>query len=221
MRCLLAALLICLTIAHAAAAGAWLQDKDQAFIAASSTLRKNDVGFHFESKLYVEYGLSDRITIGLDANENTGTAGHALLFARLPLGDPTRRTRFAVELGVGGHHRNGDWSGMYKAALAAGRGFEHRWGDGWMGLDAAVERRLGAPNLIYKLDAVIGLSSGRRFRPMLKLETAKTKGNALAWTLGPSLMIDGKKKSTWVIGLERKSAGQISTGFKLGFWRRF
>lgn len=222
MRCLVAGLLVIyLTAAQSAFAGAWLREKDTAFQAVSSTLLRNDTGLSYETKVFAEYGFGPRLTIGMDVNENSAAGGHALLFARIPLGKQAQGTRYAVEFGFGGHHWLNEWSKMYKVALAAGRSFESRWGNGWMGLDVAYERRLGNAKPIYKLDAVIGLSSGKRFRPMLKLETAYSSGNSLAWTLTPTVLVKGRKKTTWVIGVEYRSARQKSIGLNIGFWRQF
>lgn len=222
MRCrVIGLLMMCLTAAQSASAGAWMREKDTAFQAVSSALLRNSTGVFYESKVFIEYGFGPRLTVGLDVNEYSGGSGHALVFARVPLGKGDRRMQFAAEFGFGGHHWLGEWSKMYKAAVAVGRNFESRWGHGWMGLDAAFERRMGNARPIYKLDAVIGLSSDKRFRPMLKLETAYVSGKSLAWTLTPTVLIKGRKETTWVIGVEYRSARQNSIGMNVGFWRQF
>lgn len=221
LRLLPGLLMLYLSAAQSASAGAWPREKGTGFSAIGSILRRNDVGLSYETKVFVEVGLGHRLTMGVDVNENPNGGGHALVFARIPLGDEAQRMRYAFEVGFGGHHWLGEWSNMYKVTVAAGRGFESRWGNGWMGLDAAYERRLGNANPIYKLDAVIGLSSDKWFRPMVKLETAYSSGNSLAWALTPTILIKGAKKTTWVFGVEYRSARQKSIGLNLGFWRQF
>ena len=221
MRRIAVIVLIGLTGAPSVQAGAWLREDGRGFLAVASSLARSDTATVSETRLYGEYGATPRLTLGMDISNQPGRAGHALVFARLPLGNVSGQTRFAMELGLGGHHRQGKWSGMFKTSLAMGRGFTSGRGDGWLGIETAVEHRLGSSGPIYKLDAVIGLSSGARIRPMLKLETAYVPGRPVGWTLTPSLMIDARKGVIWVIGLERKSAAQNSTGLSLGMWRDF
>ncbi len=221
MRVAVTVLLLCAILAPPALAGAWLRPHKTAFTATGATLRRNDNGMlDQEAKAYLEYGLLPRVTLGLDYNDTPHKSGHALLFVRLPLGNPDGRKRYGVELGIGGHHWQRDWDKMYKIALAAGRGFESRWGHGWMALDAAYERRAGLSDPAFKLDAVVGFSSGWKIRPLIKLETAYVPNRRLGWSFTPGIMFD-IAENTWVIGLERRSADEETIGITLGFWRSF
>ena len=221
MRCLLAALMICLTTAQPACAGAWLRDPKTGFTSVTTTLRKVPGPLRYETSFYAEYGLTPRLTMGLDVNERPGATGHAIIFARLPLGDTNGKTRLAIELGLGGYHWKGQWTHMVKSTISLGRDFDSPWGAGWLNIDAAVELRNRAPDPIYKLDATIGLTPARRFAPIVQLETAHIGDAPFAWALTPGVMIKGRKNVTWLVGVEMKSAVQTSFGVKLGFWRKF
>lgn len=221
MRFAIAALLVCVFCAPPVLAGAWLREHQGIFLSFGSTIRGNRVTLpDFESKLYAEYGLMPRLTLGLDLNEVRGKSAHALLFLRLPLGKPDRRTKYAVELGIGQHRHDLQWAPMYKAALAVGRGFQNRWGDGWMGAEFAYEVRTGLRDPFIKLDLVAGLSSGPRVRPLIKLETGYVTGQPFGWSLTPGIMFN-VRKSTWVIGVERRSTTQETIGFTFNIWRSF
>lgn len=221
MRHFVAALLIALTAAGPATAGAWLRDESRGFLSLSGTLRNSGFGLESETALYADFGLSRWLTLGLDYHQQGTIAGHVLAFVRLPLGRSSGRTRLALELAAGGHNWLGDWQPMARTTLSLGRGFSSRWGDGWLNIDAAFERRFGFDRPAYKLDAAIGLSSGPRFRPLLKLETTRISGHPLFWTLTPAIQFDTAKGGTWIFGVERKSAPQSSVGIKIGLWRRF
>lgn len=221
MRNILAALIINLFISPAAWAGAWLQEPGKAFLAVTATLRHGDPMARFETVIYGEYGLAPRLTFGLDINQRPGVSGHALLFARTALGPATGRNRYAIEAAVGGYDWLGQWQPMYKTALSFGRGIEFRGIPGWLAVDAAFERRIGTPAPTYKLDATIGLSGAARVQPILQIETARTSGLPLMWTITPGITIKGPKDTTWVVGLERKSVIRQTIGLKLGLWRRF
>ncbi len=230
MRRLLAALLICVNYASLADAGAWLREPGHAFSSVSSTFRKTDGAVTIETSIYADYGVAPRLTLGVDYNQRPGLAGHFLIFARLPLGRTDGRTRIALELGAGGHHRLGQWNGMLKSTLSLGHGFSNRWGDGWLAVDAGVEWRSGNPDPVFKLDSTLGLSSlnlsslnrySGRFRPILQIETAHIRGNPMIWALTPGVIIDGPFDISWLAGIEYKSSLETSVGLKLGLWRQF
>ncbi|MFT4960511.1 MAG: hypothetical protein ACI92Z_001595 [Paracoccaceae bacterium] len=225
------ACLICLIAAQPVLAGAWLREKGDGFVAFSSTIRKMPPPEGYESKLYTDYefslyadyGLTSWVTAGIDAHETMGNGGHALLFLRLPVLASKTRTKLAIELGAGGYHRHqrNIWQPMYRLALSVGYGFTSPVGPGWMAADTTVEYRQGQAALLYKFDATIGLSSPDHIRPMLQLETAIAENLPFQWKVTPSLLIPGKGKSTWVIGIEQRSYGVARTGLKLALWRRF
>jgi len=217
----LLALIFCVTAAQPAGAGAWLREKGAGFVSLTTTLRNLDGSWQTENGFYLEYGLAPRLTLGVDVNDIPGLAGHALVFARLPIGPPDRPTKIALELGVGGHQWQGQWGKMLKSTLSVGRGFSSRWGDGWVNIDTAVEVRNLFPDPAFKLDATIGLSAGRRVRPILQIETTYISGSPLIWSVIPGVLIDGAKNTTWQIGVARKTAGQSSLGLKIGLWRQF
>lgn len=215
------ALLIGLIPVEPVLAGAWLREESHGFLALSGTLRRTDAGLDYETSVYADYGLTRRLTLGVDFHQQANTAGHVLAFVRLPLNRGTRRTRLALELAAGAHAWLGDWQPMARTTLSLGRGFSSRWGEGWFNIDAAYERRFGSARPAIKLDGAVGLSSGGHVRPLLKLETTRIAGHPLYWTVTPAIQIDAGKGGTWIVGVERKSVPQGSIGLRLGLWRRF
>lgn len=221
MQSILTALMICLTAAQPACAGAWMREPKTGFMSVTTTLRNVAGPLRYETSFYADYGLTPRLSLGVDVNERPGTTGHVMLFARLPLGPTDGKTRFAMELAVGGYHWKGQWTHISKTTLSLGRSFTSPWGAGWLSVDAAIELRNRAPDPIYKLDTTIGLSPKRRFAPILQLETAHIRNKPFAWALTPGVMIKARNNITWLVGFEVKSAAQTSLGLKLGLWRRF
>lgn len=221
MRSALVILVFCMLAATSVRAGAWLREPGTVFSSVSTTVRYLDGIWRPDYSLYAEYGLAPRLTLGVDYNENPGFSGHVMMFARMPVGSTQRRTKLALELGIGGHHWQGQWAEMFKSTISLGRGFSSRWGDGWFHVDGAMEMRRPNPEPAYKLDATLGLSSGLRFRPLLQFESTYIPGTPLIWSLIPSVMIDGRDDTTWLIGVERRTAGQTSLGLRFALWRRF
>ncbi len=201
--------------------GAWLREKGTAFTAASLTAFREADGAHdYKTSLYSEWGARPHLTLGLDAEEHRDLYGHALLFARFPLADFGKSGRFAAEVGAGAHHRGLQAWAMYKAALSYGRGIQTGWGGGWIAIDTALEYRTHEA-LIRKLDFTAGLSSGRRFDPLLQIETSYTPGTPWYWSARPSVMYRPKSgKTTWVLGFERNAA-RDGTGVKLALWSTY
>ncbi len=206
-----------------ASAGAWLRDKGEGFVSVTTT-RRNAAGPRDEFGLYGEFGAFEHVTAGIDIDETRGSSGHALIFARFPLGPHSGARRLALELGLGRHHSGagaGAGTGaMARATLSWGMGFSGP-GAGWIAIQPAIEYRAGAGGPIYKLDAALGLPSRSRIRPMLQLETTYADAWGASWSLIPSLILSGRGGRRWVVGIEARSAASRSLGLKLSLWQEF
>jgi len=156
----------CVVTAQPACAGAWLREPDTTFLSITATIRNLNGFWQSENSLYAEFGASRRMTLGLDINDIPGTAGHALVFARVPIGPQGKRTKLALELGIGGHQWQGQWGEMIKTTFSVGRDFASRWGDGWLDIDTGVELRRPHPRFIYAgtgcNKGISGLEGGER-----------------------------------------------------------
>lgn len=202
-------------------AGAWLQAEGSAFASLENTIRQRGDDTVLETDIFFEYGLRPRLSTGLTLLQEGGETGHIGLFLKTPLGQTDKPYVMSLQADIGGYFARQQWFGMTKLTLSYGRGF--RWGDGygWLNLDTAIEYRMGEPAPFLKLDGTIGRSSGARLRPMVEVSLTQTKGKPLIWSVSPNLLIDGKGKLTWKLGLERKNDGQSSNALNFGFWHRF
>ncbi|UWQ90636.1 hypothetical protein QEZ52_17630 [Aliisedimentitalea scapharcae] len=222
MRAILVCVLLHVVLATPAQAGAWMRDRGTGFIATSSTLRQFPDYLGHETSVYAEYGLAQKLTVGLDYNQGSFSSGHAMLFARVPLGKPRTRYRFSAELGLGLYFFGGFREQMQKLTLSYGRNLETRFGHGWLAIDLASEFRQGLPGPTIKLDTTIGLSGTKRLQPMLQIETSRPAIGPVNWAVIPSIRYRTKNNISWVIGAERKSVGNHkSIGVKLAFWKEF
>ena len=222
MRAILVCVLLLIAAATSATAGAWLRAKGTGFASTTSTVRQFSDQIWQETSVYIEYGLGKRLTMGVDYNQGSTTSGHALLFARIPLGKPNHKYRFSAELGLGMHYLGYFQGKMHKLTLSYGRSVTTRFGPGWLAIDLASEQRQGLPGPTIKLDTTFGLTGERRLQPMIQIETSQPAIGPINWAIIPSIRIRGKKKRTWVIGAERKSTGGFSSiGVRLAFWHEF
>ncbi len=197
--------------------GAWLREKGKTFTATSVSVFKDGPDYDYKTSLYSEWGAREKLTVGLDVEGNRDLYGHALVFARVPLADIGQAGLFAAEFGASVHHRDTQTWPLFKTTLAYGKGFESRWGYGWLALDTALEYRKDEA-LIRKLDFTTGLSAERRLNPLMQIETSYVPGRSFYWSARPSLMYRTKSgKTTWIFGFER-NAVQDDFGLKFALW---
>ena len=186
-------LLVCLDGAEVRA-GAWPRAEGEGFMSASVTLRGGQAAD--EMGAYAEYGLR-ALTPGLDVNRKGLRTGHALVFARMPVGGNAGTARMAVQVGLGVHETLGQRGGMAKLAGLYGRPWEQ---GGWIGLEGAVELRAGQPAPLWKLDAVAGFAVRSGPQPMIKLESYYTDGFGFGWTVTSALIFGRSGQPRWVAG---------------------
>ncbi|MBI6628583.1 hypothetical protein [Pontibaca salina] len=229
--------LLCLLAAQSAQASAWLREKGSGFVSTAGVLRGPSSAPQYETRIYADYGVLGHLTLGIDLNQKGAVSessqvsmlsGHARIFMRLPFTPDAWRMRYTLELGTGIYVRDTNLHTekierlrMHTVALALGRGFDSPWGPGWLTAQTTVERREALADPIYKLDASIGLSNKRLFRPLLKVAATRVADDPVSWSLTPTILIGSGKKATWAAGLERTFGPNASVGLELGFWREF
>jgi len=204
-----------------ALAGAWMRDQGSGFSSVSATFQHSTGGWSTDFGYYGEFGVSPFLTLGIDLNDNDNLAGHALVFARVPLEFLPSEHHLATELALGGAHYQNVWKSMHKLTLSYGHAFDSIWGPGWLAIDSAYEKRAINTGAILKLDATIGLSDNTHLRPMLQIETAKISGHQLFYTITPSLQFPLPRDLKLLIGVEHRVTTRRSIGLKVGMWHRF
>ncbi|MCJ8336626.1 MAG: hypothetical protein MJH10_20740 [Epibacterium sp.] len=178
-----------------------------------------------ELGFYGSYGLSERLTLGLDLNDtSTGTA-HALAFLRLPLRQGDTGWQIATELAVGANREAGQWLVMQRYGLSVGRGVQLGARAGWVSADLTRESRSSGTAKAWKLDAALGLNArtGRALAPMLQIELHRADDGPATFAALPSLRLSRRAKQTWLGGLEwRRTQGKDQVlGIRLGLWQDF
>lgn len=136
---LLAALCLWIAGGSSPLAGAWPREEGAFFVAAGgNVVLFGDAArpVYYDPTLYLEYGVTPRITIGIDGyTADKGTAGSLLGFAKLSFGSLDRPSRTAISLAAGPTQiPTGATEQTLRLALHWGRGAE--WG--WMSADYAM-----------------------------------------------------------------------------------
>lgn len=205
-----------------AMAGAWMQPPNTGFSALDLRYRVSqgrELGF------YGSYGLSERLTLGLDLNDTSTDTAHALAFLRLPLRQGDTGWQIATELAAGANREAGQWLVMQRYGLSVGRGVQLGARSGWVSADLTRESRSSGTAKAWKLDATMGLNARaeRALAPMFQIELHRPDDGAATFAVLPSLRLSRRAKRTWLGGLEwRRTQGQDQVlGIRFGLWQDF
>lgn len=175
-----------LAAAGAAGAGAWLREDGSAMLAFAHERIAADGSDAGYTSLYGEYGLSDRLTIGIDAGIGEASDDwKAVLFARMGREFGWLPGRVAAELGLGAAGSSeADIAAVVQPGLSWGHSFETDWGWAWVNLDAkgllhltpasetAPPAFAGLPMALdegYKVDLTVGLNLTERSQLSLEV----------------------------------------------------
>ena len=101
-------LLLLLSSGAPALAGAWPREQGELFISAGGNFWLSDgsqLPVYYDPTVYAEYGLTDRITLGLDMHTaDKGRIGSAFVFAQVPIGRRDGPNKWALDLPGGKRH---------------------------------------------------------------------------------------------------------------------
>lgn len=210
--------------ASSAHAGAWLREKGSSFTSFSlSTSWFRDT----RSSSYMEFGITQTSTVGIDLglsrNQNGKKLAYGTLFLRRALGASNGPNTWAYEVGLGATYGGAGTEALphFKTGLSFGRGINLKGRGGWIAADAAVLWGLQEDNHVAKLDTTIGLNFNDNLSGILQLNLAHQEGETFSY-FEPSFVIrpgDGGLKLQ--IGLITPLDDASNTALKLGLWHEF
>lgn len=225
MRALaLSALLACILAAPPAFGGAWLQEKGASFTSFSlSTSWLKDT----RSSGYLEFGITETSTVGIDLGLSRNRTGRKLaystLFLRRAVGPEEGPNRFAYEVGLGATYAGTGTGALahLKTGLSWGRGVEFGQRSGWMSADGAVLWGLQKDNHVYKVDTTVGMTLTDRFTGMLQLNFARQEGETFSY-FEPSIIYSPRNSGLEIqVGVTAPLDRLQNTSLKLGLWHKF
>lgn len=204
-----------------AQAGAWPRTKDTGFVSATARfVWPNDLSVTKPQStyltLYTEYGLTDRLTVGLDLGHSVSGDSKMVGFVRLPLPAPDGWA-FAGELGFG----NIAGETVVRPTLSVGRGLAGPHGSGWLSLDATVEYGLGTGHSDVKLDATWGSALPGNRKLILQVQGGTPHGQPTFLRLAPSVVTPLPRDMYGEFGVTVGLAGRTGLGLLFGLWRDF
>ncbi|NNE53195.1 MAG: hypothetical protein HKN30_12445 [Sulfitobacter sp.] len=206
-----------------AIAGAWLREKGTSF---SSFSLSTSLFRETRSSGYLEFGLTENSTLGLDTglsqNANGEKLAYGTLFMRRALGSGAGPNQWAYEVGLGATYRGGvDAQPHVKTGLSWGRGIQFRGKGGWIAADAAALWAISDDEHVSKIDTTLGLNFNNRFSGILQLNFAYQEGETFKY-FEPSIVFNPPNTGLKIqFGLITPLDEPENSGVKLGLWREF
>lgn len=240
-------------------AGAWPQGKGNLFLSFGYewTTTRDDLYFlagerHYDDgrlvgttsfnsfgygSIYGEYGLTDRLSLGIDAGEED--APHTfqwIAFAAYALTPADWRLKASAELGWGRREfpadpkdratlrdlRDGGTEVVWRPGLSLGYGFATGWGGGWATLDLRQEQRQTRDETVNKADLTLGLAPSDTSLVYVQLQYSDYPLADATIRLVPSYVRKfGPQVSIETALLADVWGGGDRLGVRLGLWLQF
>lgn len=210
------ALVLCL-YAGQAEAGAWPRQKGALFVSTANYGPIPTVGVQGTfTSVYLEYGLTDKITVGLDLGRGVSGKSKTVVFGRIPIGPTDGKWRFAAELGIG--KIAGEQ--VIRPGLSIGRSVD--WADGgWLSLDLTSEVQQTGARLDIKGDFTFGLRLSPRLTAMVQIQGGLPHKEPDFLRIVPSILFDMRRKEKLEFGLSHDFMNPGVPGIKVGYWKDF
>lgn len=219
----LISLLIVLVMANGPVfAGAWAREKDELFIAAGGNFLLSDgaqLPVHYDPTLYAEYGLSERLTLGLNLfTADAGRQGALFFFARFPIGDMNAPDKFAVSVSFGARvDANLLPEKALRGGISWGRGLEN----GWLAIDASATKGTVDTTFRPKLDASWGHKWSDRWTTIAQLQTGQGLTDDYYAKIAPSIIYEITPKINIHLGAVHAFTGDRGSALKFETWLTF
>lgn len=217
-RCLAIAVLLSLCLSGPALPGAWPREKGTAFLSLAGQAEGPDEDGIYRQNftLYAEYGLTERLTLGVDAGGDALRMTKAIGFLRWPLGRADRGVKLAFELGAG----QVDGENALRPGLSLGRGVEFGKRQGWLAADGRAILFTGG-GMTLETDLTFGLSLTKRSKVILQIQAGQPDLGGAYTRFAPSFVFETKPGAHIEFGLTEPLLGDGDRGIKLGLWRKF
>lgn len=211
---------------RAAIAGAWLKEDGATFLSFSFEAPQEGEGW---ASLYAERGVRPWLTLGVDAGRSAGRGeGQVIAFARTTVGPQSPTRRQALELGFGARlDEERTPRPALRAGLSWGRGFETRFGPGWLAVDGSVTGYGGLATmgmeegLALKLDTTLGVRPSEDSQLTLQLFWSRSGEEEAALRVVPSYARRLRGSTFGQVGVVLGSGAAPSLGLKLGVFTEF
>ncbi|MBS0124846.1 hypothetical protein [Thetidibacter halocola] len=215
------AFLLCLLLPGAAMAGAWQRETGSVFVATTVRLGWPQDIMTWTSMeptsqyntVYLEYGLSPRLTLGLDLGRAVSGASKAVGFVQIPLRQAERGPQMALQLGAGQIENEP----VLRPGLSVGWSLER----GWLGIDSLAEIGVSNSRVDLKSDITWGRSLQKGRLLILQVQTGLPANEDAFVRFAPSLVTPLTKRLKLETGVGIGLVGDRDMGVTMGLWAEF
>ena len=206
-------------------AGAWPREQGSTFLSFNTVVTSplDDFGNDLagSSAVYLERGMRNDLTFGIDALMTSGNDYSAIAFLRRPVARSLDRHRIAVLAGAGVKVSGDDSDLILRLGAAWGRGITLGPVDGWAALDATADYLGDQGDIAVKADFTLGLKPTERLKLMVQLQAGDYPGSDPYLRVSPSLALQIDEKRHLELGFQVGLKNDDRAGLKLGTWLEF
>lgn len=203
--------LVVLALASAAHAGPWQRAPGEHFASLSY-----ETSTYASS--YLERGLRDGWTVGLDAGGNDTGYRKTYLFLRRSY-HQSSQSPFALELGLGRQSTHSGTAFALRPAVHWGRNITLFHAPGWFTTSASAAHIPSRQTTVFKSETTLGLSTTPRVLSMIQVTLEQETGQPLTTKFTPSVGVRLNDRLTLVGATVFENEQPAS--FKLSLWMTF
>lgn len=213
--------LLCL-LASSSHAGPWPRAEGETFLSFGGNVAligESVRPVHYDPTLYIEYGYSDRLTIGVDGfTADRGEAGSIFAFGRWALDIPGSDDVWAIGAGLGTTILpNEEQDLTFRATFHWGRGLE----TGWLAIDAEASFGLDQNLQQTKIDATWGYRINDSWTSATQFQVGTGLTGDTYAKIAPSIIWEARDNLQLRAGLVQALTGDYGTGLSLQSWVTF
>ena len=209
------ALLLLILMTGQALAGAWPRERGHGFFSFSIEYAPEDESFF--TAAFAEYGLTGRITAGVDLGFSDDTLYKAVAFGRVPLSDAAADWKTAFELGIGVTEDNA----VLRPGLSFGRGFNLAERSGWLSIESRAIYEIENNNVEFSTDVTVGLNMTDALKLLVQVQSGDHPMDPDYLNLAPSVVFEASPGLHLELGMKAGLKEQGDYAVKLGLWHHF
>lgn len=165
------------------------------------------------STLYMEYGLTDRLTVGADIGHSVSGSGKSVLFFQWPVRQAEKGPQISAQFGLG----------IISGKRVLRPGLSLGWGlkTGWLSIDSVAESYVDTGRTDLKLDMTWGRNLSKDRKLILQVQTGQPDGRDPFVRVAPSLVLPLRGPVKLETGVTWGLTGDTFMGLKFGVWTDF
>ena len=198
-----------------AQAGAWPREKGEGFLSFSTEYDDEDDALF--TSLFVDYGITHRITAGLDLGFADEELYKAVAFARYPISQADADWNVALELGMGVTEDEA----VLRPGLMLGRGLTLGRKSGWLSIEALAYYKVEQDDVDVSTDVTLGLNMTDRHKLLFQLQNGNQPMDPDYLNFASSVVIEQTPGFHVELGMKAGLKEDGDYAFKLGMWHHF